>query len=161
MAHASFDGLRVLSLESRRAVEVAKLIRTYGGEPFVVPAMREVSLESNHHALAFADGLLAKKVDLVIFLTGVGVRALLDIVQTKYDREQFLAALRGVKVAARGPKPVAALRDLRVPVVATAAEPSTWREMMTALEAQFGDSLHTMRVAVQEMAPRTPNCSQS
>ena len=44
MAHASFDGLRVLSLESRRAVEVAKLIRTYGGEPIVVPAMREVSL---------------------------------------------------------------------------------------------------------------------
>ena len=62
MAHASFDGLRVLSLESRRAVEVAKLIRTYGGEPFVVPAMREVPLESNRQALAFADDLLAKKV---------------------------------------------------------------------------------------------------
>ncbi len=33
MANASFDGLRVLSLESRRAVEVEKLIRTYGGAP--------------------------------------------------------------------------------------------------------------------------------
>ncbi len=156
MAHASFDGLRVLSLESRRAVEVAKLIRTYGGEPFVVPAMREVPLQSNRQALAFADDLLAKKVDLVIFLTGVGVRALLDIVQTKHDREQFLSALRAVKVVARGPKPVAALRDLRVPVVATAAEPSTWREMMTALNAEFGDSLQTMRVAVQEYGASNP-----
>ena len=156
MAHASFDGLRVLSLESRRAVEVAKLIRTYGGEPFVVPAMREVPLESNRQALAFAGDLLAKKVDLVIFLTGVGVRALLDIVQTKHDREQFLSALRAVKVVARGPKPVAALRDLRVPVVATAAEPSTWREMMTALNAEFGDSLQTMRVAVQEYGASNP-----
>jgi uroporphyrinogen-III synthase len=156
MAHASFDGLRVLSLESRRAVEVAKLIRTYGGEPFVVPAMREVSLESNRQALAFADDLLARKVDLVIFLTGVGVRALLDIVQTKYDREQFLSALRAVKVVARGPKPVAALRDLRVPVAATAAEPSTWREMMTAIKAEFGDSLETMRVAIQEYGASNP-----
>ena len=156
MAHASFDGLRVLSLESRRAVEVAKLIRTYGGEPFVVPAMREVPLESNRQALAFADDLLARKVDLVIFLTGVGVRALLDIVQTKHDREQFLSALRAVKVVARGPKPVAALRDLRVPVAATAAEPSTWREMMTALNAEFGDSLQAMRVAVQEYGASNP-----
>jgi uroporphyrinogen-III synthase len=156
MAHASFDGLRVLSVESRRAVEVAKLIRTYGGEPFVVPAMREVPLHSNRQALAFADDLLANKVDLVIFLTGVGVRALLDIVQTKHDREQFLSALRAVKVVARGPKPVAALRDLRVPVVATAAEPSTWREMMTALNAEFGDSLQTMRVAVQEYGASNP-----
>ncbi len=156
MAHASFDGLRVLSLESRRAVEVAKLIRTYGGEPFVVPAMREVPLHSNRQALAFADDLLAGKVDLVIFLTGVGVRALLDIVQTKHDREEFLSALRAVKVVARGPKPVAALRDLRVPVVTTAAEPSTWREMMTALNTEFGDSLQTMRVAVQEYGASNP-----
>jgi uroporphyrinogen-III synthase len=156
MAHASFDGLRVLSLESRRAVEVAKLIRTYGGEPFVVPAMREVPLQSNRQALAFADDLLAKKVDLVIFLTGVGVRALLDIVQTKHDREQFLSALRAVKIVARGPKPVAALRDLRVPVVATAAEPSTWREMMATLNTEFGDSLQTMRVAVQEYGASNP-----
>jgi uroporphyrinogen-III synthase len=156
MAHASFDGLRVLSLESRRAVEVAKLIRTYGGEPFVVPAMREVSLESNRQALAFADDLLAHKVDLVIFLTGVGVRALLDIVQTKHDREQFLSALRAVKVVARGPKPVAALRDLRVPIAATAAEPATWREMMTAIKGEFGDSLETMRVAIQEYGASNP-----
>lgn len=68
MAHASFDGLRVLSLESRRAKEVAKLIRTYGGEPFVVPSMREVPLESNTQALEFADQLMAGKVDVVVFL---------------------------------------------------------------------------------------------
>jgi uroporphyrinogen-III synthase len=61
-----------------------------------------------------------------------------------------------VKVVARGPKPVAALRDLRVPVVATAAEPSTWREMMTALDTQFGDSLQNMRVAVQEYGASNP-----
>ena len=156
MAHASFDGLRVLSLESRRAKEVAKLIRTYGGEPFVVPAMREAPLESHRQALEFADGLIQGNYDLVIFLTGVGVRALLDIVVTRHNREDFLKALRSVRVAARGPKPQAALRDVQVPVSVVAAEPSTWREMLSAMQAEFGDSLATMRVAVQEYGASNP-----
>jgi uroporphyrinogen-III synthase len=156
MTHASFDGLRVLSLESRRAKEVAKLIRTYGGEPFVVPAMREAPLESNKQALEFAAGLLQGKFDLVIFLTGVGLRALLDIAQTKYKREELIEALRLVKIGARGPKPAAALRELQIPVTATAPEPNTWREMMHALEAEFGDRLSGMRVAVQEYGASNP-----
>ena len=42
MPAATFQGVRVLSLESRRATEAAKLIRTYEGEALVAPAMREV-----------------------------------------------------------------------------------------------------------------------
>ena len=156
MAHASFDGLRVLSLESRRAKEVAKLIRTYDGEPFVVPAMREAPLESHRQALEFADGLMQGDYDLVIFLTGVGVRALLDIVVTRHNREEFLQALRSVRIAARGPKPQAALRDVQVPISVVAPEPSTWHEMLSALQAEFGDSLATMRVAVQEYGASNP-----
>ena len=156
MAHASFHGLRVLSLESRRAKEVTKLIRTYGGEPFVVPSMREVPLESNTQALEFSDRLIAGEFDLVIFFTGVGVRALLDIVATRHNRETFLEALRGVMVAARGPKPAAALRDVNVAVTVTAAEPATWRELMTAMVEKFGDSLSDFRVAVQEYGASNP-----
>jgi uroporphyrinogen-III synthase len=156
MAHASFDGLRVLSLESRRAKEVAKLIRTYGGEPFVVPSMREAPLESHRQALEFADGLMQGNFDLVIFLTGVGVRALIDIVTPRHNREDFLQALRSVRIAARGPKPQAALRDLQVPISVVAPEPSTWREMLSALQTEFGDSLATMRVAVQEYGASNP-----
>ncbi|HEY2467358.1 MAG TPA: uroporphyrinogen-III synthase [Terracidiphilus sp.] len=156
MAHANFDGLRVLSLESRRATEVAKLIRTYGGVPMVVPCMRELPLASNQQVFRFAEELIQGKIDLVVFLTGVGIRAMLDIVATKYDRETFLAALRKVKVAARGPKPVAALREHRVLIQACAAEPATWREMMSALDAEFGDSLKTMRIAVQEYGASNP-----
>lgn len=156
MTHASFDGLRVLSLESRRAKEVAKLIRTYSGEPFVVPAMREAPLESNKQALEFADGLLHRKFDLVVFLTGLGLRTLLDIAQTKYNREELIEALRSVKIGARGPKPAAALRELKIPVTVTAPEPNTWREMMHAMEAEFGDQLGEMRVAVQEYGASNP-----
>jgi uroporphyrinogen-III synthase len=156
VAHASFNGLRVLSLESRRAKEVEKLIRTYGGEPIVVPSMREVGLESNQQALEFASGILAGSFDLVIFMTGVGVRAMLEIVQTRFDREEFLTALRKVKIAARGAKPASVLRELKIPVDVTSEEPSTWHEVLQAIDAAYGDSLRQMHVAVQEYGASNP-----
>jgi len=156
VAHASFKGLRVLSLESRRAKEIDKLIRTYGGEAIVVPSMREVGLESNGEALEFAAGLLRGEYDLVIFLTGVGVRAMLDIVQARFDREEFLTALRKVKIAARGAKPTTALRELKVPVHVISEEPSTWRELLSAIDTEFGDSLGEMSIAVQEYGASNP-----
>lgn len=156
MAHASFDGLRVLSLESRRAKEVEKLIRTYSGQPFVVSAMREVPLVSNHAALEFADQLMRGEIDVVLFLTGVGVRGLVDIVQTRYEREAFLEALRRVKIITRGSKPEAALRELNLRSVATASEPTTWHELMVAVDRYFGDTLKTQRVAVQEYGASNP-----
>ena len=156
MAHASFKGLRVLSLESRRAKEVEKLIRTYGGEAIVVPAMREVSLESNAEALEFAEGLLRGEFDLVVFMTGVGVRTMLNIVQTRIDGEEFLDALRKVKIAARGAKPATALRELKVPLHVVSEEPSTWRELLRAIDETYGDSLSTMSIAVQEYGASNP-----
>jgi len=156
VAHASFKGLRVLSLESRRAKEVEKLIRTYGGEAIVVPSMREVGLESNEETLEFAAGLLRGEFDLVVFLTGVGVRAMLDLVETQVPREEFISALRKVKIAARGAKPTTALRELKVPVHVISEEPSTWRELMRAIRETLGDSLGGMRVAVQEYGASNP-----
>jgi uroporphyrinogen-III synthase len=156
MAHASFDGLRVLSLESRRAKEVEKLIRTYGGEPFVVPAMREVKLESNKQALDFAAKLLSGEVDVILFLTGVGVRALLETVETKYDREQFLNALRAVRIVTRGPKPEQVLRELKVKTTASAPEPSTSHEVLATMDRTFGEELKTLRVAIQEYGASNP-----
>src|SRR6266849_6802297 len=53
MPHA-LNGLRVVSFESRRAAEMAELIRNYGGEPIQAPAMREVPLTDQREALAVA-----------------------------------------------------------------------------------------------------------
>jgi uroporphyrinogen-III synthase len=156
VAQASFDGLRVLSLESRRAKEIEKLIRTYGGAPTVVPSMREVGLESNAEVLEFADRLLRGEFDLVVFLTGVGVRMMVEVVQSRFDREEFLAALRKVKTAARGPKSVTALRELQIPVHILAEEPNTWHELMQAIDKELGSTLAEMRVAVQEYGAPNP-----
>ena len=156
MPHASFAGLRVLSLESRRAREVEKLIRTYNGEPFVVPAMRELPLQSNTACLEFGRDLLAGGFDVVLFLTGVGVRTVMDILDTELPREAVLAALRQTAVIARGSKPASALRELGVPIAAMAPEPSTWREVISTLDATFGERLGGMRLAVQEYGATNP-----
>jgi uroporphyrinogen-III synthase len=150
MQHASFNGLRVLSLESRRAREVEKLIRTYNGEPLVVPAMRELPLESNAECLEFGERLFAGDFDLIIFLTGVGVTKLIQTLETKFPREALLKQLSMREVIARGVKPLSALRELKIPVAASAREPSTWREVLALLDEKYSDRLRHFRVAVQE-----------
>jgi uroporphyrinogen-III synthase len=150
-------GLRVLSLESRRAAEMAKLIASYGGRAIVAPSMREIPLESNTEALAFARTLVAGGFDMVVFLTGVGTRALARVVETVCPVKQFVAALRRIAVVARGPKPAAALKELGVPVTLAVPEPNTWRDLLRALDGR-ADSLplEGRRVAVQEYGASNP-----
>jgi uroporphyrinogen-III synthase len=155
-----FTGLRVLALESRRAAELAKLISTYGGEPVVAPAMQEVPLDSNTEALAFADALMAGQFDMVIFLTGVGTRAVLSVAETKYARDALIAALQRVKVVPRGPKPIAVLRELGISPALTVPEPNTWRELLQTLDAAAnsnqGFRLPGARIALQEYGLSNP-----
>jgi len=140
-----FDGLRVVSFESRRATEMGELIRRQGGDPFVAPSMREAPIENNTEAFEFAGRLFRGDFDLMIFLTGVGARALHKVLASRYPEQQFSEALRKIAVAARGPKPLAVLREWNVPVTVTAPEPNTWHELMTALAGR-----NEIRLAVQE-----------
>src|SRR5271168_4368328 len=140
-----FDGLRVVSFESRRATEMGELIRRQAGVPFVAPSMREAPIENNPEAFEFAERLFRGEFDLMIFLTGVGTRALNKVLASRYPEEQFAQALRKLAVAARGPKPLAALREFKVPVTVTAPEPNTWRELLVALDGRT-----ERQIAVQE-----------
>ena len=149
MSKPDFQGLNVLVLESRRSREMAALVTTYGGRPVVAPALREVPIESNTRALAFAEALIRGEFDVVILLTGVGTRALLDVVGGAGRREAFVAALGTTKVAVRGPKPLGVIRELGVAPWVMAPEPNTWRELLAALDAT-GTSLQGLSVAVQE-----------
>ncbi len=150
-ASPDFQGLRVLALESRRATEVASLIATYGGTPLVAPSLREVPIESNTAALSFAAALLRDEFDIVIFLTGVGTRVLISAIERVCTRDEFVAALARTRVVARGPKPLAVLRELHVPVWIAVPEPNTWREVLAAIDARAEERpLPGARVAVQE-----------
>jgi uroporphyrinogen-III synthase len=140
-----FDGLRVLSLESRRAPEIERLIRGQGGRPFIAPSMREVPIADNHEAVAFAERLFRGEFEMMILLTGVGTRLLGQAIETRHPAGAFADALRKLVVVARGPKPVAVLREWGVPVAITVREPNTWREILAAVEER-----PEKRIAVQE-----------
>jgi len=140
--------LRVCSFESRRRDEMRSLIERHGGIATVVASMREAPLDSNTAVFAFAKSLLAGRFDVVVFLTGVGARMLLEVASTRFDRDSLLDAMRRTTVAARGPKPVAVLREWNVPIAIRAPEPNTWRELVEALES--AGAISGKRLAVQE-----------
>ena len=147
----SFQNSHVLAFESRRAAEIAELIRINDGDPFVAPALIEVPLEHNPQAFEFADRLYAGEFEMVVFLTGVGVRLLSRVLATRDPEARFVEALRKLVVVARGPKPIAVLREWRVPVSIAVPEPNTWRELLEAVAARPEKS-----VAVQEYGRSNP-----
>lgn len=146
---SGFGGRTVLSLESRRAAEIATLIQNLGGHAIVAPATREVPSSHGNDVSRFVTALLQNNIDIVIFLTGVGTLALVRAAEPLCPREQLIEALGKVKVLARGPKPVAALREFGIPIEWTVPEPNTWREILQVLDAP-GVSVKGQRLAVQE-----------
>jgi len=141
-------GLRLLAFESRRAGEMAELIRRHGGEPLSAPALREVPLHDNRDALAYLADLEGGSIDVVVLMTGVGLRTLVHSVAATWPAARVAAALRRAHLVARGPKPAAALRELGVQPNVTVPEPNTWREVLAALDAEL--PVGGRCVAVQE-----------
>lgn len=152
-----FGGARVLTLESRRAREMAQLISNNGGQPVVAPSTQEVALGANAEVANFTRALLDGRFHSILFLTGVGTRILAVQAEAVCPREEFVAALRRISVVARGPKPVAALRELGVPVTLAVPEPNTWREILQALDENAAlVPLKGRRIAVQEYGVSNP-----
>jgi uroporphyrinogen-III synthase len=147
----------VLTLESRRSPELALLILNYGGEPLVAPSLREVPLESNTVALEFVHALGRGEFDIVVLMTGVGTRQLLALAEPVIGRDGFVQALGATRIIARGPKPVAALREMGLSAWLTVGHPNTWREVLAALDARASEvPLTNVSVALQEYGLPNP-----
>jgi uroporphyrinogen-III synthase len=83
---------------------------------------------------------------MMVLLTGVGTRQLHRLLGPR-----FVEALRAITLAARGPKPAAALREMGLAPAVIAPEPNTWRELLQALEGR-----PEKRIAVQEYGRTNP-----
>jgi uroporphyrinogen-III synthase len=151
-----FNGLRVLSFESRRAQEIAQLIRNNGGQPIVAPSTREVPAP-NEEERKLIYGILNDEFDAIIFMTGVGSRTLVQAAEAVCSREELFAALARTRIVVRGPKPAAAMREFNVPVTLAVPEPNTWREIVKSLDENAERvPLKGRRVAVQEHGEPSP-----
>jgi uroporphyrinogen-III synthase len=137
----SLSGLRVLSLESRRAAEIETLIRKQGGEPFVAPSVKERPLTDHSDAFRLLERLEKSEIEMLILTTGVGLSFWREVV----GPERADTALRKTKLLARGPKPVAVLRLAGIVPEITIPEPNTWREIVKAMSGRS-----ERKLAVQE-----------
>ncbi|MDQ6734897.1 MAG: uroporphyrinogen-III synthase [Nitrospirota bacterium] len=147
MSHG-FAGLRVAAFESRMAEEMRRLIERYGGQPLVAPSMQEVPLKDNSEVLQLGETLFAGHLDMVILLTGVGTRVMLDVLLTRYRLEHITRALARTTLLVRGPKPKAVLREFGLTPTIEVPEPNTWRDILDTLDRE--KPVDGLRIAVQE-----------
>ncbi|MBL8826203.1 MAG: uroporphyrinogen decarboxylase [Planctomycetaceae bacterium] len=150
------NGLRVAAFESRFAAEMARLIERTGAEPHVSASLREVPLTENPDAVDFAHRLISGEIDIVILMTGVGTKHLVTQIERHVDRQRFLNCLTDITTIARGPKPVAALRELGITPTVRIGEPNTWRDVLKTID-QGVVQVSNQSVVVQEYG--LPNAS--
>ena len=147
MAHG-FAGLRIAAFESRMAEEMSRLIERYGGQPLVAPSMQEIPLQDNREVLEFGRRLFAADVDMVILLTGVGTKAMINALLTRDDLDRITSALARTTLVVRGPKPKAVLREYGLMPTIEVPEPNTWRDIVDTLDR--AGPANGLRIAVQE-----------
>jgi uroporphyrinogen-III synthase len=153
---SDFHGLRVLSFESRMATDMARLIQRHGGEPVVVPALREIPipLQDNGAVFRFGVKLILHQVDIVILMTGVGAKALFEVLQTRYPLAEIIEALKKTIVVTRGPKPLAVLKAMGVEANITVPEPNTWHDVIATLD--YYRPVQGLKIAIQEYGMSKP-----
>lgn len=139
-------GKRIAILEARLGRELADLVAQRGAIPVHAPALAEVPDLDTNAIAELVRSLAARPAVLAIFQTGVGTRALFDATDRLGMTPQLLQLLEKSTVAARGPKPIGALRARGVRIDRTAAEPYTTHELLGAIG---GMPLAGARVIVQ------------
>ena len=144
---SSFSTAKIGAFESRRADDLKRLIEKFGGEAHVSASMREVQLDDQREAIDFAHRLLVGDIDVVVLLTGVGFRYLMNVVSKHVDQERLIHSLTDVVTVARGPKPAAVMREFGLQPTYRVPEPNTWREILTTMDAEL--SLNSQTVALQ------------
>jgi uroporphyrinogen-III synthase len=151
VGEGGFRGLRVLSLESRRADVMEQLILHHGGDPWVAPSVKEMPFAQHDQVFGWAERLLSGGFDLIVLMTGVGLAFLRDIVAEKHSVEAFAGALRRVTIVSRGDKPAAVLREMGVTPQILLPEPNTWHEIVSVVASR-----PERKITVQEYGRANP-----
>ena len=145
---ADLGGRRIVVLEARMPSELANLVTRHGGEAISAPALREAPLPMRQDVQDVIAGICTGDIGIAVFLTGVGARALINAADELGRKDEFLDALRRTIVICRGPKPVAVLKPLNVPIALVAPTPYTSEDVVTALKASDID-VNGKRVLLQ------------
>ena len=151
---SSLHGAIVALFEARMSTELGALVRRHGGEPYLVPAVRERPLAAGPELDRALAKLSAGEFDIVVFLTGVGVRRLFEEVRRSDCLEAVHSALTRLTVVCRGPKPIAALKAESIPVSYAVPSPHTTRELLAVLSSLPLEGQNVLVVHAGELMPQ-------
>jgi uroporphyrinogen-III synthase len=143
---ASLNGHTIAYVEARFQSEMGGLIQRHGGVPYAAPVLQEIYATDTPEVAALIDDVCGGRVDIAILQTGVGTRALFEAADAQGRLTELLAALDGMTVLARSPKPAAVLRRNKVRIDLMPPEPFTSEDMVESFSSiEFAGR----RVAVQ------------
>jgi len=137
---------RVIALpESRQLDVLAALFERRQARVIRVPLVAIHDTPDQATVLAWLQSFIASPPDLLIALTGEGLRRLRGAAERNDIEAEFMAALDGIQVLSRGPKPAKALREMGLSAPQLAMAPTT-DGVIQSLEQM---SLRGQTIAVQ------------
>lgn len=118
-------GRTVALAEGRQLEELTQLLEKEGATPLRCPLLSILDAPDPAPVVAWLRELIAGRFDLVVLLTGEGLRRLLGVAEREGLREAVIAALRTTPTLTRGPKPGQALKEVGLAPSQVAAAPTT------------------------------------
>jgi uroporphyrinogen-III synthase len=113
----SLSNLTIAVTASRRAYELAHIIKSFGGKPYIASTIGiEITDHSTEQGKGFIMKVLRDKFDYVVFMTGPGVYSLMNITERLGIQEQLVNTLNDSLVVCRSEKPRTALRHFKIKV---------------------------------------------
>jgi len=119
------ENITVAILEHRFTKEFSTLFERSGATVHACPILEEKPVENRGELQNFVRRVVDGNLDVMIFLTGVGARFLAAEAESMGLRDEFLGALQKLTIVVRGPKPVAALRQLGIHIDVVPDNPTT------------------------------------
>ena len=144
-SQSSLSGKRVALPESRQLQLLSEMVRKRGAEVIQVPLVSIYDAPDPAPVLAWLEEFIRQPPDMLILLTGEGLRRLLKLAEKQGIKAGFVTTLAGVKKLCRGPKPNQALRDLGLDRDIDAQAPTT-DGVIASLDAM---ALQDVDIAVQ------------
>jgi uroporphyrinogen-III synthase len=134
LAASSLAGKTIAYVEARMLSEMGALIERNGGVPYPAPVMQEVHLGDTPEVKELVADICDGKLQVMVFQTGVGTKALFDSAASLGRESETLEALAAMTVIARSPKPAAVLRRYKVHIDHMPPEPFTSADLLAAIE---------------------------
>ena len=143
---ASLNGKVIAYVEARMRSEMGSLIERNGGTPYSAPVLQELYLKDSPEVRQLVQDICSGTVEVVVLLTGVGTRALIETAAAMDRQEEFVRCLDQRTIIARSPKPARVLKQHNIHIDIMPPEPFTSEDLIGAVS---GIDLQNRELAVQ------------